>query len=235
MIMIRNLTKKYGSNLVLNIAELDIEKGHIYGFIGPNGAGKTTLFKILAGLTIPTTGEMIVTTGENIKKYRQKMSFMIENPYLYESMTALENIKIIGGIRGETNDNLLIGLLHLLKIDNTGKKKVKHFSLGMRQRLGIACALAADPEVIVLDEPMNGVDPEGIVELRELLTNLCKERDITMLISSHILGELFQLCTDFVFIHNGQIVNKLDKKTVKDTDLDLESFYMKEIVGNENS
>lgn len=217
MLRVSNLTKKYKDIYAVDSLNLDIEKGHIYGIIGPNGAGKTTFFKMLAGLTIPTSGEVTVSTGETLEKYREKMSFMIENPYLYDGMTALENIKIIAGIKGEMNENNLKRLLELVKLDKTGKKKVKQFSLGMKQRLGIACALASNPEILVLDEPMNGVDPEGIVELREMLQRLCKEENITLLISSHILEELYQLSTDFVFIKNGRIIDVIDKKTLQNT------------------
>ncbi len=233
MLKISNLTKKYKKIIAVDNFNFEIKSGHIYGIIGPNGAGKTTFFKLLAGLSVPTSGEIIVSTGEPIETFRRKMSFMIENPYLYESMTALENIKIIGGIKGETNEEKLKQLLELVKIDKTGKKKVKQFSLGMKQRLGIACALASNPEVLVLDEPMNGVDPEGIVELREIMLGLCQEKNITLLISSHILGELFQLSSDFVFIKAGKIIDMIDKKTLKDLSLDLEQYYMREIIGNE--
>lgn len=233
MLKILNLTKKYKELTAVDNFNLEIKNGHIYGIIGPNGAGKTTFFKLLAGLAAPDSGEIIVSTGEQMETYRRKMSFMIESPYLYESMTAFENIKIIGGIKGETNEENLKQLLELVKIDKTGKKKVKQFSLGMKQRLGIACALASNPEVLVLDEPMNGVDPEGIVELRKILLGLCHEKNITLLISSHILGELFQLSSDFVFIKGGQIIDMIDKKTLEETSLDLEQYYLKEIIGNE--
>lgn len=232
MLKISNLTKKYKGVTALDNFNLEIESGHIYGIIGPNGAGKTTFFKLLAGLAAPDSGEIIVSTKEPIETFRRKMSFMIENPYLYEDMTAFENIKIIGGIKGETDEENLKQLLELVKIDKTGKKKVKQFSLGMKQRLGIACALAADPEVLVLDEPMNGVDPEGIVELRETLLGLCREKNITLLISSHILGELFQLSSDFVFIKDGRIIDMTDKRTLQNLSLDLEQYYMREIIGN---
>lgn len=232
MLKIANLTKKYNKITAVDNFNFEIERGRIYGVIGPNGAGKTTFFKLLAGLAAPTSGEIIVSTGEPMEAFRRRMSFMIENPYLYEDMTALENIKIIGGIKGETNEENLKRLLELVKIDKTGKKRVKQFSLGMKQRLGIACALASDPEVLVLDEPMNGVDPEGIVELREILLGLCQEKNMTLFISSHILGELFQLSSDFIFIKDGQIIDMIDKKALKNTK-DLEQYYMREIIGNE--
>ncbi|MCM1101170.1 MAG: ATP-binding cassette domain-containing protein [Clostridium sp.] len=232
MLKISNLTKKYKGVTAVDHFNLEIRSGHIYGIIGPNGAGKTTFFKLLAGLAAPDSGEIIVSTKEPIETFKRKMSFMIEKPYLYEDMTALENIKIIGGIKGETDEENLRQLLELVKIDKTGKKKVKQFSLGMKQRLGIACALASNPEILVLDEPMNGVDPEGIVELRKMLLGLCREKNITLLISGHILGELFQVCSDFVFMKGGQIIDKIDKKTLRNLSLDLEQYYMREIIGN---
>ncbi len=232
MLKITNLNKKYKNVSAVEDFNLEIENGHIYGVVGPNGAGKTTFFKMMAGLAAPDSGEITVSTGEPLEKYREKMSFMIESPYLYDSMTAFENMKIIGGIKGVTDENKMRNLLELVKLDGTGKKKVKEFSLGMRQRLGIACALVSNPEVLVLDEPMNGVDPEGIVALREMLLKLCKDKNITLLVSSHILGELFQLATDFIFIKEGRILKAIDKNTLEDTGDNLEEFYMKEIIGH---
>ena len=230
MITILNLTKAYKNVRAVDDFSLEIEKGHIYGIIGPNGVGKTTFFKLLAGLAKPSSGRILVSTGESLEKYREKMSFMIENPYLYEGMTAFENIKIIGGIKGETNEERMRELLELVGLEKTGKKKVKDFSLGMKQRLGIACALTSNPEILVLDEPMNGVDPEGIVELREMLLALHKERGLTFLVSSHILGELFQLSTDFIFIKDGKIAGITDKKELENSGKNLEEYYMEEIV-----
>ena len=212
MLNVVNLTKKYKKDIAVNKFNVAIQKGHIYGFIGPNGAGKTTFFKMLAGLVIPTEGEITVASGEKLEDFRRKMSFMIETPYLYERMTAFENIKIIAGIKGETNEKILNDMLELVKLQDTRKKKVKDFSLGMRQRLGIACALTGNPEVIVLDEPMNGVDPEGIVELRELILSLVEKKKITVMISSHILSEMYQLSTDFIFMKQGNIVKKVSKQ-----------------------
>ena len=230
---LRNVCKVYPNGFVaVKDFNLEIENGHIYGVVGPNGAGKTTFFKMMAGLAAPASGEITVSTGEPLEKYREKMSFMIESPYLYDSMTAFENMKIIGGIKGVTDENKMRNLLELVKLDGTGKKKVKEFSLGMRQRLGIACALVSNPEVLVLDEPMNGVDPEGIVALREMLLKLCKDKNITLLVSSHILGELFQLATDFIFIKEGRILKVIDKNTLEDTGDNLEEFYVKEIIGH---
>lgn len=208
----KNLSKEYHNVKAVDSFSISMEEGHIYGIIGPNGAGKTTFFKMLAGLAQPTAGEITVSGNRTIEEYRQKMSFMIEAPYLYHGMTAMENMKIIGGIKGETDEKKLQEILELLNIGNTGKKKVGQFSLGMKQRLGIAGALITEPEVLVLDEPMNGVAPEGIAELRHILKKLCEEKHITMLISSHILGELSQLSTDFIFIKEGRILDQFRKE-----------------------
>lgn len=228
MLTIHNLTKKYKKTTALDNANLEFEKGHIYGVVGPNGAGKTTLFKMMAGLVRPTSGEILTESGESVTDFRNKMGFMIENPYLYENMTAMQNMKIIGGIKGETDISKLEELLKLVGLGSTGNKKVKQFSLGMKQRLGIACALASDPEVLVLDEPMNGVDPEGIVELRNILLSLNKDKNITLILSSHILSELELLSTDFVFIKEGQIQKCVSRDDIEGN---LEDYYMKEIVG----
>lgn len=228
MLTIQNLTKKYKKTTALDNADLEFKKGHIYGVVGPNGAGKTTLFKMLAGLVRPTSGEILTESGESVTDFRNKMGFMIENPYLYENMTAIQNMKIIGGIKGETDISKLEELLKLVGLGSTGNKKVKQFSLGMKQRLGIACALASDPEVLVLDEPMNGVDPEGIVELRNILLSLNKDKNITLILSSHILSELELLSTDFVFVKEGRIQKCVSRDEIKEN---LEEYYMKEIVG----
>lgn len=216
LIKVKDLSKEYNKIKAVDSFNINIEKGHIYGVVGPNGAGKTTFFKMLAGLAKPTSGEIEIVGNYELEEYRKRMSFMIEAPFLYHSMTAMENMKIIGGIKGETDDKKLAELLEILKIGKTGKKKVGKFSLGMKQRLGIAGALITNPKVLVLDEPMNGVDPEGIVELREILKKLCKEMGITMLISSHILGELSQLSTDYIFIKEGRIIDQFNKEELKE-------------------
>lgn len=186
------------------------------------------MFKMMAGLVRPTSGEILTSTNESMTDFRNKMGFMIENPYLYDNMTALQNMKIIGGIKGETETSKLEELLKLVGLGSTGNKKVKQFSLGMKQRLGIACALASDPEVLVLDEPMNGVDPEGIVELRNILLSLNKDKNITLILSSHILSELELLSTDFVFVKEGRIQKCVSRDDIEGN---LEDYYMKEIVG----
>jgi len=227
MLRVSNLTKQYKSNVALSDANIDIVEGHIYGVIGPNGAGKTTLFKMLAGLVKPTSGEIIVKSGEKIEDYRCNMGFMIENPYLYTGMTAMQNMRIIGGIKGVNDEKRLKEVLELVGLGETGNKKVKQFSLGMKQRLGIACALVSNPKILVLDEPMNGVDPEGVVDMRCFLLELNQKHNITLLVSSHNLYELENISTDFIFVKEGKVVKSISKS---DMNISLEEYYMKEIV-----
>ena len=217
IIKTENLTKRYGKHVVADRVNLEIKKGRIYGLIGPNGAGKTTVMRMLAGLTQRTDGEIeLFGERKNLDVYRNRISFMIEAPYLDGGMTAEENMAYVGLVRGVTDSKRRMELLRYVGLADAGKKTVEKFSLGMRQRLGIAMALLAAPEVMILDEPMNGLDPEGIVEIRELLRKLCEERGITILISSHILSELASLCTDFVIIDKGRILENLSAEELRE-------------------
>lgn len=205
---VKNLTKQYGKQLALDNVSFRIRKGSIVGLIGPNGAGKTTIMKIMAGLAFPTGGELEMygaTDEKGLNHARTRMSFMIETPYEKERMTARENLEKQRLQKGIPDKKRIDEVLEIVNLQDTGKKIVKNFSLGMRQRLGLANALMGKPEFMVLDEPINGLDPEGIVEIRELFRKLNKEEDITMVISSHILSELSLLCTDYIFINHGQI------------------------------
>ena len=217
IIKTENLTKQYGKQIVADRVNLEVKKGHIYGLIGPNGAGKTTIMRMLAGLTEPTDGEIeLFGERKNPDAYRNRISFMIEAPYLDGGMTAEENMTYVGFVRGVTDKKRRKELLEFVGLSDVGKKPVDKFSLGMKQRLGIAMALLAEPEVMVLDEPINGLDPEGIVEIRELLQKLCEEKGITILISSHILSELATLCTDFIIINKGRILENLSAEELQE-------------------
>lgn len=205
---VRNLSKQYGTQKALDDVSFQIKKGSIVGLIGPNGAGKTTIMKIMGGLAFPTSGELEMygaTDEKGLNHARTRMSFMIETPYEKEKMTARENLEKQRLQKGIPDKSRVDEVLEIVNLQDTGKKIVKNFSLGMRQRLGLANALMGKPEFMVLDEPINGLDPEGIVEIRELFRKLNKEDDITMVISSHILSELSLLCTDYIFINHGQI------------------------------
>lgn len=205
---VKNLTKQYGKQMALDGVSFQIKKGSIVGLIGPNGAGKTTIMKIMGGLAFPTSGELYMygaSDEKGLNHARTRMSFMIETPYEKDKMTAYENLEKQRLQKGIPDKKRIEEVLEIVSLTDTGKKIVKNFSLGMRQRLGLANALMGKPEFMVLDEPINGLDPEGIVEIRELFRKLNKEEDITMVISSHILSELSLLCTDYIFINHGQI------------------------------
>lgn len=207
------LQKRYGSFTALNGVNMHIPRGTIYGFVGKNGAGKTTLIRLICGLQFPTSGEYslfgIPNTSKEIVKSRKRMGAVVETPSIYSDMTAEDNMKEQYRILGLPSFETIPGLLKLVGLPNTGKKKVKNFSLGMRQRLGIAVALAGNPDFLVLDEPANGLDPQGIIEMRELILKLNREKGITVLISSHILDELSRLATHYGFIDHGTILREI--------------------------
>ena len=208
-----SLTKKYKNFQALNGLTMNVPKGSIYGFVGKNGAGKTTLIRLICGLQEPTSGSFslygIRNDSKDIIKSRRRMGAVVETPSIYMDMTAEENLKQQYLVLGLPSYEGIPELLKLVGLENTGKKKAKNFSLGMKQRLGIAIALAGDPDFLVLDEPVNGLDPQGIVEMRELILKLNRERQITVLISSHILDELSRLATHYGIIDNGRMVKEL--------------------------
>lgn len=208
----RNLTKKYGKNIALDHVNMEIKKGSIYGFIGQNGAGKTTLMKIICNLASATEGQVELfgdSSKEGIAKGRTRIGSLIEMPTLYPNLTALGNMEVQCRILGLKDRKIVDETLKLVGLDDTGNKIVKAFSLGMKQRLGMALALLNQPEFLVLDEPINGLDPIGITEVRETLKKLAEERDIAILISSHILTEMHLLATHYGFIENGKLIRQL--------------------------
>ena len=211
------LCKMYKKAEVLHDFNITIERGHICGLIGPNGAGKTTIIKKLAGLIAQSRGDMIFFgNGENLNESRRRMSFMIESPMILLGMTARENLMYIRYLRGYPDEKRIDEVLELVGLADTGSKKASKFSLGMKQRLGIGMALLTHPEVLVLDEPVNGLDPEGIVDVRRILQRLSSEEKVTILISSHILSELAELCTDFSIISNGCLIENLSRDELHD-------------------
>lgn len=207
------ISKQYGHFHALNGLSMHVPKGAIYGFVGKNGAGKTTLIRLICGLQEPTTGGYTLygkkNTEKDVTKSRRRMGAVVETPSIYLNMTAVDNLKAQYRTLGLPTFDGIPALLKLVGLENTGKKKAKNFSLGMRQRLGIAIALAGDPDFLVLDEPINGLDPQGIIEIRELILKLNREHQITVLISSHILDELSRLATHYGFIDNGHIVKEI--------------------------
>ena len=213
------LCKRYGHFTALDGLTMRVPKGAIYGFVGRNGAGKTTLIRLICGLQLPTEGSFTLygcpNTGREITKARRRMGAVVETPSIYLSMTAEENLKQQYQILGLPSCEGVGELLELVRLQNTGRKKARDFSLGMRQRLGIAVALAGDPDFLILDEPANGLDPQGIVEIRELILRLNRERQITVLISSHILDELSRLATHYGFIDGGRMVREISAKDLE--------------------
>lgn len=215
-----SVSKQYKHQLVLNKVNLTINKGSIYGFIGQNGAGKSTLIRLVTGLACPTMGKIELFGQNNERELieaRKRIGTIIEGPALYPHLSAAENLEAHRLLKGIPGKECIQKTLETVGLQDTGKKKAKNFSLGMKQRLGIAIALIGDPEFLILDEPINGLDPMGVVEIRELLKKLNHEYGITILISSHILSELHLLATHYGIIHKGELleqltVNELNKK-----------------------
>lgn len=217
VITMTNITKRFKKAEVVKNFSLDVKNGSITGLIGPNGAGKTTIMKILAGLMFQTSGELsFYGSRDDLDLNRRRMSFMIEAPIVDYNMTAYENLNYVRYVRGYPDKKRIDEVLDIVDLKDTGRKKALKFSLGMRQRLGIAMALLTKPEVLVLDEPVNGLDPEGIVEVRHILQKLSEDQGVTILISSHLLSELSELCTDFSIINKGQLVENLSLEELHD-------------------
>lgn len=209
-----NLTKKYKDFTALNKANITINKGDIYGLIGRNGAGKTTLMKVITTLTNKTNGEFYLFDKDDsdLTETKRRIGCLIENPAFFENLTAYQNLKYYAIQKGIVDYSQIDKVLDLVKLSDSKNKKFKTFSLGMKQRLGIAFAMLDNPDFVILDEPINGLDPIGISELRETLKKLNEESNITMLISSHILSELYLLANRFCFIEKGKIIKELSKE-----------------------
>ncbi|WP_417898074.1 ATP-binding cassette domain-containing protein [Bacillus haimaensis] len=213
------LSKKYQNKMALNKVSVAIKNGSIYGFIGQNGAGKSTLIRLITGLAYPTTGtfELFGDNSErDLIEARKRIGTIIEGPALYPQMTAAENLEAHRLLKGIPGKECIDKTLKIVGLHDTGKMKAKNFSLGMKQRLGLAIALLGDPEFLILDEPINGLDPMGVVEIRELLKKLNQEYSITILISSHILSELHLLATHYGIIHKGELLEQLSAKELKE-------------------
>lgn len=210
----KSLTKRYGDKIVVNEVSLHVRRGDIYGLIGKNGAGKTSLMKLLLGLTLPDSGEMCLLNEPNADCARSKIGSLIEAPALYKNETAFENMKRFA-ILSPTSDQEIQNILNLVGLGNTGRKKTGAFSLGMRQRLGIAIALLGKPEVLILDEPINGLDPAGIKEIRDTIVEL-NHRGVTFLISSHLLDELGKIATNYGIMSNSALIEEITAEALAD-------------------
>lgn len=211
LLQTRALTKQYGRHRAVDQVSMHIKKGAIYGFIGRNGAGKTTTLRMISGLASPTAGEIELfgCRGRELSRIRSRVGCLIEGPGLYGSMSARDNLKMKSMLLGVYKRGYEEELLDIVGLGGVGKKPVKRYSLGMKQRLGIALALVGEPDLLVLDEPINGLDPQGIAEVRDTVLKLNRERNMTILISSHILEELSKIATDYGIIHNGALLQEL--------------------------
>ena len=218
IVITNDLTKRYGDKNAADKINIHVKKGEIYGLIGRNGAGKTTILKMLSGLSTPTEGSYSIfgKTGKELDPVRSKVGTLIENPGLYPNMSAYENLKLKCIVMDRNKDEYINELLSLVGLQNTGKKAVKKFSMGMKQRLGIALALIGDPEIIILDEPINGLDPQGIAEMRDILTTLSRQKGLTIIISSHILEELAKIADAYGIIHDGKLLVEMTAKELED-------------------
>lgn len=235
-----HLTKRYGHRAVVENLSMTIHQGDIYGFIGKNGAGKTTLIRMVTGLAAPSDGSIQLFGSDSLLEGRSRIGTVIEAPAFYPGMTARENIIAFSRLQGLRDFSHVEELLELVGLDHTGKKKCRNFSLGMKQRLAIAIALIGDPKLLILDEPTNGLDPEGMKEVRDLILKLNQERGITVLVSSHILGELSKFATRYGIIHHGKLIEEfteedLWRRCARDgrQEIDLEDYFLSKIGGKQ--
>ena len=229
IVEIKDLFKTIDKEEILSGINLQIAEGEIYGFLGPNGAGKTTLMKCMLTLSTITSGSIEIF-GKNLQEHREEIlsqiGSIIETPSFYENFTAKEILEIHAQYMGKTiTESDIIRALRMVGLKNT-TKKVKEFSLGMRQRLGLARAFLTKPKLLILDEPINGLDPIGIQEIRNLLLSLSKEHGITILISSHILSEISQIADKIGFIKNGEMVEQVSMKEIRRENINLEEYFM---------
>ena len=214
LLVTNNLTKKYKHQAAVNNVSINVRRGEIYGLVGKNGAGKTTLLKMIGGLCKPTSGDITFMgySGKERRKILSRIGLLIEAPSLYTGMTAYDNLKLKCICTGINKKGYIEEILETVGLCEARNKKVSQYSLGMKQRLGIAMALVGEPDLLLLDEPINGLDPQGIVEIRNTLLDLNKKKNITIIISSHILEELSKIATHYGIIHNGTLVQEITKE-----------------------
>lgn len=208
-LQVKNLTKRYGGKEVVSDVSISVARGEIYGLVGKNGAGKTTILRMVCGLAAQTQGEIELFGSEKLGEERRRIGSIIETPSFYPYLSARDNLEYYRRMRGIPEKGIVDEVLEIVGLSDTGKKKFKNFSLGMKQKLGFALAIMGNPDMLILDEPTNGLDPMGIVDFRELLLRINRERGITIIISSHILSELSQLATTYGFIDQGKMVQQI--------------------------
>lgn len=215
----KHLTKKYGKHEVVKDINIQVQKGSIYGFIGLNGAGKSTCLRMIAGLTDASKGTIELfdeTNKKAVNEARKRIGTMIEGPDLYPHMTAKQNLEVVRIQRGVPGKGCIAKTLKQVGLEDTGNKKARTFSLGMKQRLGIAIALLSNPELLILDEPINGLDPVGVVEMRQLFKALSEEYGVTIIISSHILTEVYHIATHYGIIHHGELIEQCTREEIEE-------------------
>jgi ABC-2 type transport system ATP-binding protein len=215
VVQTKDLCKTFAGRNAVNHVNVNIRKGDIYGFIGENGAGKTTFMRMICGLAKPTGGTIRLFESEDLERQRKRIGCTIENPAIYPAMTAEENLEVYRILIGLPNKNIVPELLDFVGLANSDKKKTKDFSLGMKQRMMLAIAIIGNPDFLILDEPMNGLDPTGIKEIRELLVKLNKERKLTIIMSSHILDELSRMATCYGVIHKGNLIDEFTSEELE--------------------
>lgn len=229
---IKNLSKKFNNNTAVNGVNLQVEKGDIFGFLGPNGAGKTTTIRMILGLVHSDGGEIYINgidTRKNFKKAIEKVAAIVETPRFYPYLSAYKNLELIANLHGDIPASRIYELLELVGLKDRSKSKVKTFSLGMKQRLGIARALINDPDFVILDEPTNGLDPQGIREVRDLIRFLNAEKNITFFISTHILSEVEQICNKVAILKEGSIIDSGYVEDILSTETESLVIEIKEI------
>lgn len=215
----RNLTKRYKNAVALDNVSITLKKNHIYGFIGENGAGKSTFMKVISGLILPTAGEYTLMgepSGNALDRKRKLVGTMIEEPYLYPKYTVRQNVELQRILVGNPDKTATDRVIELVGLEDNKSKKAKKLSMGMKQRLGLAMAMVGNPQFLILDEPINGLDPKNIVTLRNMLKQINQEKECTIFVSSHILSELYLLATDFIFIHKGRIIETVTHEELEE-------------------
>jgi len=215
----RNLTKHYKNAVALDNVSITLKKNHIYGFIGENGAGKSTFMKVISGLILPTAGEyslMGESPGNALDDKRKLVGTMIEDPYLFPKYTVRQNVELQRILVGNPDKMATDRVIEQVGLEENKNKKAKKLSMGMKQRLGLAMAMVGNPQFLILDEPINGLDPKNIVTLRNMLKQINKEKECTIFVSSHILSELYLLATDFIFIHKGRIIETVTHEELEE-------------------
>lgn len=227
-----NLSKKFKNRYAVNNVNMTVNKGDVYGFLGPNGAGKTTSLKMMLGFLNPTNGDVFIY-DKSIKEKREEaltcVGAMIESPKFYENLTGRKNLQVIAELYGQDTKNRIDEVLEIVEMGEAANKKVKEYSLGMKQRLGIARAFINNPELIILDEPTNGLDPYGMKSIRELIVKLAKKYNKTFIVSTHLLNEVEQMCNKVGIIHNGNLIKEMDMeelKLEKSEDVSFEDYFI---------